>query len=134
MTQEMALKIVNAMDMLYPLMYLGASCFKKAKVAMIPPIFPNPTCQADPTERLWWPPRSGRVSWMNYMKTGVCLLMLNQHTMIGIALNAPDVTRKSAPYWTERLSCTPSRIAKPVIQMKILKMANRNRCRTLSLT
>lgn len=90
MMQAMILRTVNAMQIEYPVTYLGASRARKAKTAIMPPMLPNcnnllidmecfnvaghvqltPTCHALPTERRWWPPR----------------FMLNQQTIIGMAL------------------------------------------------
>lgn len=54
----------KAMLMLNPVMYFGASLDKKEYTAMMPPMFPNPTCHAVPTARRWCPPRSFHlVSW-----------------------------------------------------------------------
>jgi hypothetical protein len=63
-------KQANAMQMLYPVLYPGASESKKEKTAMIPPMLPNPTCHADATDLLAWLP----------------MFILNQHTMNGMVL------------------------------------------------
>lgn len=58
---------MNAIQVLYPGLYNGASFCRKANVAMIPPILPNPICHALPTERRWWPPRfMGKPTYYNW--------------------------------------------------------------------
>ena len=77
-----------------------------------------PTCQALPIDRLWCPPR----------------FILYQHTMMGMAEYVPMQIRNSDAYCTEMLSCTLSRIAKPVIDKQMGPRVNKKRCLVQSET
>ena len=58
--------------------------------------------------------------------------VVNQHTMIGIAEYVPIVARKSAPYCRWTLSCTTSRMMKPVRAMAIVGRMKTKRLRNRS--
>ena len=47
--------MVTAKQMVYPLVYRGASVVKNENVATIPPVLPKPIVQAVPMLRLAWP-------------------------------------------------------------------------------
>lgn len=79
---------------------------------MMPPMFPNPTCHAVPMARRWWPPR----------------LVLNQQTTTGMAEYVPIARRNNAAYWRFVLSCTASRMQKPVTAIAMGISVKRKRC------
>lgn len=52
---------------------------------------------------------------------------MNQHTMIGIAVYVPMVTRNNAAYWTGKSFCMEIRMENPVIERQIQNTAKPKR-------